>query len=139
MGFSCRMFIVHDDGTLVRLKSNIFDRLMRDPQHHSMPDMADKRVRMANILVELVNRRPIRVVRQTYFVAGFDQAGRLDAARFERQQLALVESALYPVFSTSNDDDRILDATSRFVAQGGLWRPPAELAQRIDDAALGRK
>jgi len=53
--------------------------------------------------------------------------------------LALVESALYPVFSTSNDDDRILDATWRFVAQGGLWRPPAELAQRIDDAALGRK
>jgi hypothetical protein len=73
-----------------------------------MPEMAGKRVRMANILVELVNRRPIRVVRQTYFVAGFDQAGRLDAERFERQQLALVESALYPVFSTSNDDDPIL-------------------------------
>ena len=139
MGFSCRMFIVHDDGTLVRLKSNLFDRLMSDPQHHSIPEMAGKRVRMADIIVELVNRRPIRVVRQTYFVAGFDQAGRLDAARFERQQFALVESALNPVFSTPNDDDSILDATSRFVAQGGLWRPPAELAQRIDDAALGRK
>ena len=119
--------------------SEIFDRLLRDPEHHSMPELAGRRVRMPDIIVELADRRPIRVVRQTYFVASFDQAGRLDAARFERQQLALVESALYPVFSTSNDDDRILDATSRFVAQGGLWRPPAELAQRIDDAALGRK
>ncbi len=62
MGFSCRLFIVHDDGTLVRLKRKIFDRLMRAPQHHSMPGFADKRVRMADITVELVNRNPIRVV-----------------------------------------------------------------------------
>jgi hypothetical protein len=34
--------------------------------------------------------------------------------------------------------NRIVDSASRFSAQGGRWRPDAELAQRIGDAALGR-
>ena len=139
MGFSSRMFIVQDDGTLIRQRNKIFDRLLSDPDHHSIPDLAGRRVRMADIVVELADRRPIRVVRQTYFVANFDQAGRLDTARFERQQRALVESALNPVFAAPSGDERVLDATARFIAQGGSWRPPAALAQRIDDAALGRK
>ena len=40
---------------------------------------------------------------------------------------------------SSTHDERVFDATARFLAQGGSWRPPAALAQRIDDAALGRK
>ena len=78
------------------------------------------------------------MVRRVYFVVSFDEAGRLDTTRFLKQQWALVESALDPVLAIPNDDDRILDAASRFIAQGGRWRPQAVLAQRIDDAALGR-
>jgi len=58
MGYSCRKFIVHDDGTLDRMRNNVFDRLLRDPQHHSMPAMAGRRVRVADIVVQLENRRP---------------------------------------------------------------------------------
>jgi hypothetical protein len=64
MGFAYRKFIVNDDGTLTKLRSTIFDRLLRDPQHHSMPALAGKRVRMADIIVQLEDRRPIRVVRR---------------------------------------------------------------------------
>jgi len=138
MGFGYRKFIVHDDGTLVKLRNVIFDRLLRDPQHHSMPAMAGKRVRVAGITVQMEDRRPIRVVRRVYFVVSFDDGGRLDAKRFLQQQWALAESALDPVLGVPNDDDRILDAASRFIAQGGRWQPQADLAQRIDDAALGR-
>jgi hypothetical protein len=138
MGFAYRKFIVDDDGTLTKLRNTIFDRLLRDPQHHSMPALAGKRVRMADIIVQLADRRPIRVVRRVYFVVSFDEAGRLDTTRFVKQQWALVESALDPVLAVPNDDDRVLDAASRFIAQGGRWHPQAVLAQRIDDAALGR-
>ena len=42
------------------------------------------------------------------------------------------------VFTVPGDDDRVLDAASRFVAQGGQWRPSNDLVQRIDDMALGK-
>ena len=139
MGYGNRKFIVHDDGTLDRMRNNVFDRLLRDPQHHSMPAMAGKRVRMADIVVQLENRRPVCVVRRVYFVVSFDEEGRLDTKRFLQQQWALVESALDPVLAEPNQGDRILDAASRSIAQGGRWRPKADLAQLIDEAALGRR
>jgi hypothetical protein len=138
VGIGCRRFIVDEAGTLVRLRNAIFERLLRDPQHHTMPALAGQRVRMAEILVQLADRRPIQVVRRVYFVVGFDEAGRLDTMRFQHQQWALAESALDRVFDMPSDDDRVLDAASRFVAQGGRWRPSKELAQHIDDTALGR-
>src|SRR5438067_8705655 len=104
MSFAYRKFIVNDDGTLTKLRSTIFDRLLRDPQHHSMPALAGKRVRMADIIVQLEDRRPIRVVRREYFVVSFDEAGRLDTTRFLKQQWALVESALDPVLAAPNDE-----------------------------------
>jgi hypothetical protein len=138
VGIGCRRFIVDDEGRLVRLRNAIFERLLRDPQHHAMPALAGQRVRMAEILVQLADRRPIQVVRRVYFVVGFDDAGRLDTTRFQNQQWALAESALDRVFAVPSGDDRVLDLASRFIAQGGRWRPSSELAQNIDDTALGR-
>jgi hypothetical protein len=137
-GIGCRKFIVHDDGRLVRLKNSLFERLLRVPQHHTMPAFAGQRVRVAEILVQLAERRPICVVRRVYYFISFDDAGRLDAMRFQEQQWALAESAVDRVFTVFGDDDRVLDTASRFVAQGGQWRPSNDLAQRIDDMALGK-
>jgi len=92
---------------------------------------------MAEILVQLADRRPVQVARRVYFIVSFDEAGRLDTTRFREQQWALAESALDRVFTVPGDDDRVLDAASRFIAQGGRWRPSSELAQHIDDVALG--
>lgn len=94
---------------------------------------------MVEILVQLDERRSIRVVRCLYYVVCFDEAGRLDTTRFQEQQWALAESVMDRVFTVPGDDDRVLDAASTFVAQGGQWRPSHDLAQRIDDMALGRR
>jgi hypothetical protein len=138
VGIGCRRFIVDDEGRLVRLKNTLFERLLCDPRHHTMPALAGQRARMAEILVQLADRRPIRVVRRVYFVVSFDEAGRLDTTRLQQQQWALAESALDRVFDLPGDDGHVLDAASRFIAQGGRWRPSNDLAQRIDDAALGK-
>lgn len=138
MGIGCRRFIVDHDGKLVRLRNTIFERLLRDPQHYSMPAFAGQRVRMAEVLVQLADRKPLRVARRVYFVVSFDEAGRLDTTRLQQQQWALAESAMDPVLNLPGNDDYVLDAASRFIAQGGRWRPSNDLARRIDDAALGR-
>ena len=110
MSLSCRRFLVDQEGRLVRLKNTTFERLVRDPLHHTMPAMADQRVRMAELLVELSNRIPIRVVRRVYFVLAFDDTGRVDTERFRKQQWALAESALDPALALPEDDESVLDA-----------------------------
>src|SRR5215469_10923037 len=102
MGFSSRMFLVAPDDTLWRLSTSKFDhRMLRDPANQRLPAFAGQRVRMANVIVELVAREPVRVARTTYSVLAFDAEGRLDPGRFENQQFALVESAVASVIASS--------------------------------------
>jgi hypothetical protein len=67
--------------------------------------------------------------------------GRIDASRFEKQQFALAESVVAPVFDVFDEDinQTVVDATSRFTAQGGQWVPSPALARMIDQTALGQR
>ncbi|WP_028218028.1 hypothetical protein [Paraburkholderia oxyphila] len=141
MGFSSRTFLVAPDDTLWRLSASKFDRMLRDPASHRLPAFAGQRARMASVVVELVAGEPVRVVRTTYAVLAFDAEGRLDPGRFEKQQFALVESVVAPVQASSADEGNqpVVDATARFIAQGGRWIPAPHLARAIDEAALGQR
>jgi hypothetical protein len=141
MGFSCRTFLIARDDTLWRLSSTKFDRMLRDPAGHCLPDFAGQRARMASVVVELVARNPVRVVRSTFSILTFDAEGRIDPSRFEKQQFALAESVFAPVFAVFADDSNqtVVDATSRFIAHGGQWVPSRGLARVIDQTALGQR
>jgi hypothetical protein len=141
MGFSSRTFLVAPDDTLWRLSTSKFERMLRDPASHRLPVFAGQRARMANVVVELVASKPVHVTRTTYSVLAFDAEGRLDPGRFEKQQFALAESVIAPVIASSADESKqpVVDATARFIAQGGRWIPSAALARAIDEAALGQR
>ena len=141
MGFSCRTFLIARDDTLWRLSSAKFDRMLRDPAGHCLPDFAGQRARMASVMVELVARNPVRIVRHTFSILIFDAEGRIDPSRFEKQQYALAESVFAPVFAVYADESNqtVVDATSRFIAQGGQWVPSRALARVIDQTALGQR
>jgi len=141
MGFSCRTFLIARDDTLWRLSSAKLDRMLRDPAGHCLPDFAGKRARMASVVVELLARNPVRVVRNTFSILTFDAEGRIDPSRFEKQQFALAESVFAPVFAVFADESNqtVVDATSRFIAQGGQWVPSRALAHVIDQTALGQR
>jgi len=141
MGFSCRMLLIARDDTVWRLSGTTFDRMLRDPASHCLPIFAGQRARMAEVIVELVAGDPVRVVRNTFSILAFDAEGRIDLARFEKQQFALVESVVSPVFRVFDQsrDQTVVDSTSRFIAQGGRWVPSAALARAIEEAALGQR
>jgi hypothetical protein len=141
MGFSCRTFLIARDDTLWRLSGTRFDRMLRDPASHCLPVFAGQRARMASVVVELVDRNPVRVVRSTFSILTFDAEGRIDPSKFEKQQFALVESVVAPVFTVFADDSNqtVVDATSRFIAQGGQWAPSRALLRIIDQTALGQR
>lgn len=138
MSLSSRRFLIAQDGSLYRLANTLFDRMLRDPDAHVLPVFAGQRVRMADLVVELDSRAPVRVLRRTFAMLSFDDKGRIDSGRFVKQQWALAESALDPAFDVSDREQTVLDAAARFIAQGGTWHPSAAMASAVDAAALGR-
>jgi hypothetical protein len=137
MGLSSRMFLLDQDDGLYRLPNTKFDQILRDPSYRVLR-FAGARVRMADVVVELVDRQPIRVVWSTFAILTFDDQGRFEASTFDRHQRVRAELALAPPIAESDGTATVVDAAMRFVAQGGRWAPPRALARRIDEAALDR-
>jgi hypothetical protein len=93
---------------------------------------------MAEAIVEVRDRAPCAVVRLIYEMLGVDGEGRLDRTAFIRQNAALAELAMSRVIPRLEaKETAVVDAGSRFVAQGGRWQPSPSLEQEILRAALG--
>ena len=138
MTYSPRTFILGPDDTLYRLASAKFSRMVDDPNSHRLERFAGQRVRMAEAIVEVRDRAPVAVVRLVYEMLGFDAEGRLDRATFVRQNAALAELAMSHVIPRlAAEETAVVDAGSRFVAQGGRWQPSPSQEQEILRAALG--
>lgn len=131
---SVRRFIVGSDDILYRLAGTKFAGMLDDPESHRLPSFASQRVRMVEAIVELRDRVPCGIVRLVYEMLQFDAQGKLDRNAFERQNAALVNLL---VGEPSANDTVVVNASSRFIAQGGQWRPSPSLARRVRQAALG--
>jgi hypothetical protein len=80
MGLSIRVFIVEDDDSIKRLPLAQYERLLKRDPNESLPKYAERRIRYALIVVDLVNRRPIEIVRDQFGFLDFDDEGRLKIA-----------------------------------------------------------
>ena len=138
MQLTSRRFLIAKDGVLYRLADATFTRMLQNPREHAFAILAGQRVRMASLIVELIGGKPARVVRSTFATLTFDEDGHMDLGTFTRQQWALAESALDPAFVRTKPEEKVLDASARFIAQGGKWRPSNSLARAINAAALGQ-
>jgi hypothetical protein len=135
--YSPRTFILGPDDTLYRLASAKFSRMVDDPNSHRLERFAGQRVRMAEAIVEVRDRAPCAVVRLIYEMLGFDGEGRLDRATFIRQNAELAEQAMSRVIPRLEEKETaVVEAGSRFVAQGGSWKPTPALEREILRAAL---
>jgi hypothetical protein len=135
--YSPRRFIVGPDDTLYGLASAKFSRMVDDPERHRLERFAVQRVRMVEAIVEIRDRTPCAVLRLAYHMLGFDARGRLDRRAFMRQNVALSDLVAGRVLGEATTNEAtIVEASSRFVARGGLWEPSASLQQRILRAAL---
>jgi hypothetical protein len=129
MSLSSRRFLIAQDGVLYRLAEASFTRMLRNPGSHAFPILAGQRVRMASLIVELIGGAPVRVVRSTFATLTFDDDGHMDSGMFTRRQWALAESALDPALLGTKHEEKVVDAATRFIAQGGRWRPSNSLAR----------
>ena len=140
MGLSLRLLVVDRKDRIYRLDVNLFDQMRNSPSLHLLPQFAGERVRGAEAVVELMRRKPVRVVRMMFIILTFDQTGCLDTEAYERHQFGRFASrASAPSHSPTNLDTAtdVLDARYLFDDRGGRWAPSATLLSAMQDALLG--
>ncbi len=139
MGLSIRVFIVEDDDSIKRLPLAQYERLLKRDPNESLLKYAGRRIRYALIVVDLVNRRPIEIVRDQFGFLDFDAEGRLKMAEHEKKE-SLAFDMLAPILSDQTNS-RVIDARHKFAKKSYLdkfsWAPTDEIIAAIAKAILG--
>lgn len=102
MGLTCWCLFVAIDESIDRISNAKFDRMIRHPSSEHIQLFAGQRIRSTELLIETVDRKPIRVIRATFTIFQFDEQGCVDADRYEKQQMAMVEVAIAPLFGAAS-------------------------------------
>jgi hypothetical protein len=134
MGFSVRLLVIDQSDNIYRLEVARFGQMLDAPRSHRFPQFAGQRIRSAEVIVELKQRRPTRVVRMTDSILTFDQAGYLDAETLNRQQRGRFDTWASTVMGREADwetERGVTDAQSRFAARGGRWTPSRQLLRSL--------
>lgn len=106
------------------------------PAAHPLPRFAGQRVRSCEVIIELLDRVPQRVVWMTFGMLSFDRRGCLQTEVHARHQRALAELALAPPAPAPPPGGKVIEAAGRFLSRGGKWTLSKSLQRRIEEAAL---
>ena len=137
MRLALRYFLLDREGALYRLPSATLDGMQQVRTRLRIPGFAGQRVRSAEVAVEMLNGRPVRVVRSVFTMLTFKSDGTLLPTLQDRHARARVEQALALAARTRRAG--ITEAGTRFVVRGGLWTPSTALVKRMEQIALGRE
>jgi hypothetical protein len=140
VGLAIRIFIVEEDDTIKRLPLARYERLLKCDPEASLPKYAGKRVRFALIVVNLVNRRPIEVVRDEFGYLNFDADGRFKEPKHEKGESSALD--MLDFFSIEQRDKRVIDARHKFARKRyfdkNMWKPTDEIVTAIAEAIFGK-
>jgi hypothetical protein len=137
MRLALRYFLVDREGAVYRLPSATLDRILQVRGRLRIPRFAGQRVRSAEVAVEMINGRPVRVIRSVFNMLTFKSDGTLLPPPQDRHARARVELALARAAVARRAG--ITEAGTRFVARGGQWTPSAALVRRMEQIAVGRQ
>jgi len=136
---SLRFLLVSQNNEIFRLSQARFQRMLSSPAHETLPEFAGQRVRAAEVVVELENRRPVRVCRVVFHYLHFDQQGSLNYDRYMKDGVTVMEAGI-PDFNLKPNDPKVLEAQQRFAARrrdhSVWWCPPPHLEEAIMQVAL---
>jgi hypothetical protein len=139
MGLSIRVFIVEDDNSINRLPLAQYERLLKRGPDERLLKYAGKRVRYALLVVDVVNRRPIEIVRDQFGFLDFDDEGQLKMAEYEKKE-SLAFDMLAPILSDQTNT-RVIDARYKFAKKSYLdkfsWKPTDQIIAAIAKAIFG--
>ena len=141
MGISIRIFFVNDYDSLKRIPLARYERLLKGDPEVRFEEYANKRVRYALIILEIVNRKPVDIIQTQYSILSFDSNGRIDAGEFEKEiHLGL---QMLPPAKADLSFLNVVDARDRFAKKSFhdklIWTPTKEIETRIMKAIFGKR
>lgn len=136
MGIGIRVLLVDDDDSIKRLPLTRYERLLRRNSKEHLPQYAGKRVRFAEVAVELEKRKPVQIIRAVYGILQFDSEGRIDAAEYEKEMRLSAE--MMPPILADRPSPKIVDAKHKFAKKRFVdqfrWEPTPQIDKSIVEA-----
>jgi hypothetical protein len=127
---------------IFRIPQTRFERMVCRPPRETHLEFAGQRVRAAEVVVLLENRKPVCVGRVIYHYLHFGQKGELDYERYMKDGLTVMEAGS-PHLNLKPRDPKVIEAAQRFAARrrdhSVWWRPSPELEEAIVEVALGHR
>ena len=136
---SVRQFFVSDDDEIFRVPNTKFERLLKGSFEEKTERFAGKRVRTAEIIVQVENRRPLQVLRAIYYYLHFNEKGILDYDRFMKDG-GIVANAGIPDIFVEKVQSNLINAQQEFAKKQRdhtvWWKPSMQLERNILDASI---
>ena len=140
MGLGIRVFIVEEDDTIKRLPLARYERLLKRDPDERLSEYIGKRVRYTLIVVDLVNRRPIEILRDEFGFLDFDDEGQFKEPQHEKEESSALD--MLDFFSLEQQDKRVIDARHIFARKRyfdkNRWEPTDEIITAIAEAIFGK-
>lgn len=137
MSTSLRIFIIDEDDTVHPLPLTRYQRLLNQNPNESLTPYAGQRVRYALLVVELFDRRPVRILRSEYSYLTFDKEGRLDRAEKEKETRLVFDNLPPSKFPLDDTPENVIEARHVFARkrfhQEFRWTPSPEIESALRD------
>lgn len=135
MGLGLRVFLVDPNDSLKRLPVSRYERLLNRAPEESLPQYANNRVRYILAVVDLLNRRPVEILRLQCSYLSFDSEGKLAIAEFDREARLAIQSVTPLLFGRQGE--KVINARHRFAKRRFeneyLWMPSPKIKEAIID------
>lgn len=133
MGFSLRIYFIDEDDKITRIPMTRFERIRnRDPKE-SLSEYKNSRIRYAEVILELENKKPILISRIVYGYLQFDSEGKVDKEYLNT--VGRVAISMMPSIPLPGEPDNVINASDRFAQKRFKdefrWTPSFELEQEI--------
>ena len=135
MGYSLRIYFIDKDDNIKKIPLTRFDRIRaRDPKE-KLDGYKNSRIRYAEVVVELENRKPVFMARVVYGYFKFDSNGLLDK-KFLKDKWEITCNIL-SLPSSSDKSGKLIHANGRFAEKRFKnvfrWTPSPGLEKEIFD------
>jgi hypothetical protein len=133
MGFGLRIFFIDKNDIITRIPMARFERIRdRDPKE-SLPEYKNSRIRYAEIILELQNRKPISIARIVYGYLQIDSEGQVDREFLNTEGQVAIN--MLPSIPLPGEPENVVHASDRFAQKRFkdefTWTPSFELEQEI--------
>ncbi len=134
MTLSYRIYFVDENDSIKKMSQDKFQRLMNGDRKTSCPEYAGKKMRNVFVLLDIEDRKPLKIRRVDGGYVTFDEDGRFDKEDSLEQMSAAMSCMSIP--GVTADDPNVIDAQSKFAQKTFdhkyKWEPGEYLMSEIE-------